>query len=128
MADSHAAWFSVCVNGAVRGYHIYGTTWNPYVGEQLTTVPETANREDKYAVAVKQNGDDESDAVTVGHIPREISKLSSFFIRRGGLISCEVTGDKRRSNNYLEYMYCRHIMQFAIDLSSKFTYDDIGSY
>ena len=61
MADSPGAWFSVRINGAVRGYHVYGATWNPYVGELLTTVPETANREDKYAVAVKQNGNDESD-------------------------------------------------------------------
>ena len=76
MAAHYDAWFSVRVNGAVRGYHVYGDTWNPYVGEQLTTERETGNPEDKYAVAVRKDG-----TATVGHMPREISKLSSFFHR-----------------------------------------------
>lgn len=92
MAAHDDAWFSARVNGAVRGYHVYGDIWNPYVGEQLTTERESDNTEDKYAVAVRKDGTD-----TVGHVPREISKLCSFFIQRSGIITCEVTGDRRRS-------------------------------
>ena len=88
MSAHDDAWFSVRVNGAVRGYHVYGDIWNPYVGEQLTTERESDNTEDKYAVAVRKDG-----TATVGHAPREISKL---FIERSGIISCEVTGDRRR--------------------------------
>ena len=75
MADSPGAWFSVRINGAVRGYHVYGATWNPYVGELLTTVPETANREDKYAVAMKQNGNDESDPLLLVTFPVKFLSL-----------------------------------------------------
>ena len=62
------------------------------VGEQLTTERDTGNPEDKYAVAVRKDG-----TATVGHMPHEISKLGSFFIERSEIISCEVTGDRRRS-------------------------------
>ena len=63
----------------VRGYHIYQDVWTPVVGED--------NTEDRYAVVVMKDG------VTVGHLLRRISTLSSLFIRRGGIIRCSVTRD-----------------------------------
>ena len=76
MVANYDAWFSVRVSGAVRGYHVYGDTWNPYVGEQLTTEQETGNPEDKDAVTVRKDG-----TAIVGHMPREISLLGSFSSR-----------------------------------------------
>ena len=33
--------------------------------------------------------------VFVGHVPRKISSVCSMFLRRGGTISCRVTGSRR---------------------------------
>lgn len=81
------------VPGIVRGYHVYQRIWTPFVGERATTVREPDNEHDRYAVAVLE---DET-LCTVGHLPREISKECSFFIRRGGEIDVEVTGPRQKS-------------------------------
>ena len=33
----------------------------------------------------------------VGHLPREVSKVAWYFLKRGGTINVEVIGRKRRS-------------------------------
>ena len=76
------------VNYCIRGYHVYQRIWTPVIGEILETVRERDNKHDKYAVAVLE----EQTKCIVGHIPQEISSLSSFFIRRGGTIIVQVTG------------------------------------
>ena len=48
---------------------------------------------DPYAVAVVHC----DEAEVVGHIPRKISYLCYFFIKRKGTIICQVTGKRRRS-------------------------------
>ena len=37
--------------------------------------------------------------MTVGHVPRKLSSICSLFIRRGGSISCRVTGSRRFSED-----------------------------
>ena len=56
------------------------------------TSQERGDVHDRFAVTVKK------DRLTVGHLPKEMSKLCWFFIRRGGTITCQVTGSRRRSN------------------------------
>ena len=67
--------------------------WEPVVGELLTTEPETVREKygDKHCVAVKK------DKITVGHIPKDISRLAKFFIIHGGTITCKITGKRQRS-------------------------------
>ena len=77
----------------VRGYHIYHTTWSPVLVETLPCTREPTNSQDRYAVAVRKAG------VTVGHVPRKISRLCSLFLRRGGEILCTVTGGHRYSSD-----------------------------
>ena len=38
-----------------------------------------------------------ADESTVGHIPREVSKVAWYLLTHGGEIACEVTGRRRRS-------------------------------
>ena len=38
------------------------------------------------------------DEQTVGHMPREHSRLSWYFLKHGGQIICEVTGRRKRSS------------------------------
>ena len=49
------------------------------------------NTNDRYAVAVKDNG------MITGHLLRKVSCLRSLFLRRGGRITYTVTSTKRYS-------------------------------
>ena len=50
----------------------------------------------KFAIALVNNY-----SVTVGHIPKFISKLTNFFLKHGGHIKCKIDGGKKYSK-YLE--------------------------
>ena len=74
----------------IRGYHIYKYTWEPVIGENLACEHERNNGNDRYAVAVKKN-------IIVGHMPKKISRISSLFLKRGGVFTCIVTAGRRHS-------------------------------
>ena len=38
----------------------------------------------------------------IGHIPRKISSICSLFLCREALITCEVTGSRRHSDNLVQ--------------------------
>ena len=82
------------VPSCMRGYHVYKDRWAVAVGELLTCSREPTNARDRYAVAVIMDG------TTIGHRPRKICKVCSVFLRRGGLISCKVTGLKHSHSKY----------------------------
>ena len=81
------------VESMVRGYHVYQEIWIAAVGEELPCVRETDNHRDPFAVAVERSG------VTVGHIPKKISSICSMFMRRGGMMNCRITGERRYSED-----------------------------
>lgn len=83
-------------NSCIRGYHIYRTIWTSQIGEVLTCEIEPNNPHDKFAVSVKKGAD------IVGHVPREITKVFHYFIKRSGIVTCEVTGSKQNLGNGLE--------------------------
>lgn len=74
------------LNSCIRGYHIYKDMWIPVLGEALICELEFGNIHDPYAVALTK-----SSTGTAGHIPRNISALCHFFVRRNGIV-CQVTG------------------------------------
>ena len=61
--------------------------------EELPTQQEHSNPEDHYAVAIAKP----PMRNTVGHVPKEISRICWHFIGRGGTITCVVTGRRQRS-------------------------------
>lgn len=77
----------------IRGYHIYNEIWTAIVGEELICQREPTNPSDRYAVAVMRSGQ------IIGHLPRKVSRACSIFIRRGGSITCVVTGGRRYSSD-----------------------------
>ena len=91
----------------VRGHHIYRKSWAPVIGEVLPVEREEDNQHDDYAVAVMKNGD------IVGHVPRSISRVSWFLLKRGGVITCQICG-KRKHGVGLEvpcvYLYAGSAM------------------
>ena len=61
----------------IRGYHVYKGIWNAAIGEVLVCEREPHNVEDRYAIAVKK------DETVIGHLPRNLSRVCSLFVRRG---------------------------------------------
>ena len=82
------------LESTVRGHHIHKYTWTLLIGEVLQTATERLNEHDRFAVAIMK------DENTVGHIPREISKVAWYFLQHGGEITCEISG--RRGPVFLE--------------------------
>ena len=76
----------------VKGHHVYKAVWTPFLGEELSVQPEDHNDHDEHAIAVTRDGR------TVGHVPRIISRVSWFFLRRGGHIICQITGQRKRGD------------------------------
>ena len=92
-----AAAFEHTVDSAIRGFHIYRSTWTPVLHEQLITSQEHGNAEDRFAVAVSKVDASTATPSIVGHLPREISRVCWYFLEHDGEIFCTVTGSKRRS-------------------------------
>ena len=67
---------------AVRGCHIYKEIWEPSVGDKFVALRELHNQFDKYAIKVL-NGEE-----TVGHLPREYSRIAWYFLAHGGSDIC----------------------------------------
>ena len=57
--------------------------------EKNFNAKRNTNEHNRYAVAVRKDG--------IGHLPREISRACSLFLRRGNSITCRVTGHRRYS-------------------------------
>ena len=72
----------------------YGVTITiKFNGEELSTEPDTDGHKfgDRNSVKVKK------DNITVGHVPKDISRIAKFFIAHGGEIACIITGKRQRS-------------------------------
>ena len=76
-------------DSVVRGHHVYKIYWTPVVGEELTLATEDDNEHDEHAVSVMKDG------YIVGHVPCSLSKVSWFFLKRGGRITCRITGKRK---------------------------------
>ena len=82
---------------ASRGYHAYRSIWNfppPVPNTTLVKIVKETNRDslliDPYCCKVVVNQISSLVPVTVGHLPREISRFAHFFLQRGGIISGKV--------------------------------------
>ena len=74
----------------MRGYHVYQNDWMPVLCEVLHCSCEISNVHNPFAIKVTKDGN------IVGHLPKKISSTCSLFIRKRGIIYCEVTDPHRR--------------------------------
>ena len=95
MATAPPAPTEFSFSSAIRGYHVYKSTWQPFIGEHLELERENGNAHDRFAVAVIKICPARRTQTIVGHIPREISSIIWHFLSHGG--KCTVTEIKRRS-------------------------------
>ena len=75
----------------VRGYHYYRKYWSPKEHEILNCYHEPGNPFDFFAIKTCSQGNQQS----VGHLPREISRLTKFILDRGTEVKAKLT-----SNHY----------------------------
>ena len=79
------------MESVIQGHHIYNNIWHPILEEQLTLEREDENSHNRHTVCAMK-----SDTI-VGHVPtRALPCIYWYFIRHGGMISCEVTGSRKR--------------------------------
>ena len=69
---------TLLVSLVVRGYHVYRTLWEPFLGEEFVVLHETDNDYDHHAMAVYHIL--EVPHVIVGHLPQEISRVTYLRI------------------------------------------------
>ena len=73
----------------VTGFHVYKTSWNPYVAEELRVVMQPNNLMDKFAVAIEGNK-----LGVVGHLPLgksgKFAKTICYFLKANKQNSCNV--------------------------------------
>ena len=72
----------------IRGHHIYKDIWSPFTGERLAVQREDGNNHDRHTACLLKDGD------TVGHVPRELSRVFWYFLCHGGG-SMRLTEDMR---------------------------------
>ena len=78
---------AVEIDSFVRGFHEYKDIWRPSVGEILDLKRERTNAKDVLAVCIQKDG------VVVGHMPRNLASLVSYFLERSfNTGSVEITG------------------------------------
>ena len=71
---------------AVRGYHHHRKFWKPKENKTLQCLFEKDNLYDHFAIKTVS-----SDGKTVGHLPREISRVTKFFLDRGARVNAKLT-------------------------------------
>ena len=77
-------------SAAIRGFHYYQRIWSPRQNEELNCLHEQGNAFDIFAIkTICRNGK------IVGHLPREISRITKFILDRGAQVNAVLT-----SNNY----------------------------
>ena len=81
------------MNCCIRGYHIFKSFWDTQIGSTVSAKHKHEPQSlvhDKYAIALI-----DSESVTVGHLPKFLSKMAHFFVKHAGKIRCETTDSKR---------------------------------
>ena len=83
----------ICLSASSR---VYNEVWSPIVGEQLKCCYERNNCYDRYAIAAQKRLRGPLADSTVGHLPREISRATRFFLLRGGVVCAKVIDKNHR--------------------------------
>ena len=69
------------IDSVMRGHHIYKSVWTPVIGKELYLEPEESNEHDKYAMAVRKDGE------IVGHVPYSLDQTPRSISRRSRIVT-----------------------------------------
>lgn len=79
---------------AVRWYHYYRRFWIPQPAQHLNCSHEPDNPFDQFTIKICEIGCE----TPIGHLPREISRATKFFIDRGAVVNAILTGHNTLCN------------------------------
>ena len=82
----------------VRGFHVYKEVWKPILRERLNLSHERKNLHYRYAIAAYKHLPGRLADSIIGHLPREISRPTRFFLLRGGVAFAEVINTTHRGS------------------------------
>ena len=97
MAAASATDPSLSFPCGLTGYHEYRAIWTPVLHEILPTIHERSNPYDRYAIDARRSlpGTRVIES-SVGHLPREISRLTRFIIQHGAIVVVKVLDTHHR--------------------------------
>ena len=79
--------YEVFIEASVRGYHEYYKDAEVVIGEMFTCERELDNEHGRHAIVIKKE-----DGKIVGHVPKELSKIFTRFLRHHGELEAECIG------------------------------------
>ena len=71
---------------AVREFHYYQKFWMPEENEKLDCSHERGNFYDRFAIKTTSGN-----GTTVGHLPKELSRVTMYLLYRGVTLSLELS-------------------------------------
>ena len=74
----------------LRSYHVYRTVWSPLLNERLNTIHESSNNYDRYAVAATKDVSGHSSPTIVGHLPKEISRITRYIMQYAATVTVRI--------------------------------------
>ena len=80
----------------LRGFHEYKKIWKPKEGDSLRFVHDKENAFDRHAIAAKRPCPGRIGPVVVGHLPKEISRVTRYIMEHGAIVSAIVTDSHHR--------------------------------
>ena len=107
---------------AIRGHHVYKTTWTPVLNEKLDCKKdnrEEAPSHDKHSIGVYRK-----DGTLVGHMPIELSRLMDYFMKNKeeNFVSATVAGPRKREVGLVvpaNFSACTDDLRVATVLSAE---------
>ena len=81
----------------IRGYHVYGSSRKPKIGDFLLTDRQVSNLTKTTSLQWLFMKSEFDGKKIVGHLPVEFSRIVAYFIENDGEISCKVTGKRKHS-------------------------------
>ena len=82
---------------AVRDFHYYQKIWSPKEGEVLSCYHERDNAFDVFALKTESKN-----SSTVGHLPREVSRITKFILDRGAKVTARLTSTNFRRSPMIQ--------------------------
>ena len=96
MATASTVDCSLMFLSGLRGYHEYRPVWTPQLNEVLPTIHERTNPHDHYAIAARKRLTGCIGESTVGHLPKEISRVTRFIMLYGGVVTVKILDTHHR--------------------------------
>ena len=87
---------SVAFLCGLKGYHVYMTSWTPTLGDRMLAIHESGYLHDPYAIAARKRLPGALMESTVGHLPKEISRITRYIMLYGAMVTVKVVDTHRR--------------------------------